>query len=221
MSYIQQLKMSHRYLWEKTVTHPFVLEMGEGTLPEQKFITYFAQDYVFIKDLVTMTALGISKAPSMEAASILSDFLAGIIDPENDLFVRTFKQLGVNEDEYSAVSASPATQAFGDFIVRVGLEGSFEDVATILYVTEGTYLDWGTRLLQNPKKLDNDVYQEWINLHGPNVLGDFVDWLDRYLAEIDLSKVIVRTEYLFLTALRYEYMFWQAAYKGQQWLEGE
>lgn len=213
--------MSHRRLWEKIVTHPFVLEMGEGTLPEQKFITYFAQDYVFIKDLVTMTALGISKAPSMEAASILSDFLAGIIDPENDLFVRTFKELGVNEDEYSTVSASPATQAFGDFIVRVGLEGSFEDVATILYVTEGTYLDWGTRLLQNPNRLDNDVYQEWINLHGPDVLGDFVAWLDRYLAEVDLSKAIVRTEHLFLTTLRYEYMFWQAAYKGQYWLEGE
>ena len=41
-----------------------------------------------MRDLVTLTALGIAKAPSMAAAGILNEFLSGILQPENDLFVR-------------------------------------------------------------------------------------------------------------------------------------
>ena len=48
------------------VTHPFVEEMGDGTLPPEKFRRYFLQDYVFVKDLVPMIALGAAKAPSIE-----------------------------------------------------------------------------------------------------------------------------------------------------------
>ena len=65
------------------------------------------------------------------------------MDPENDLFLRFFKELGASEKEYSSAKASPTTQAFGDFLVRTSLEGNFDDIALILFVTEGTYLDWG------------------------------------------------------------------------------
>ena len=113
-----------------------------------KFRAYFLQDYVFVHDLVAMTSMGLAKAPTFLAANQLHQFLASILNPENDLFIRAFTELGVSAEAYAAASASPVTQAFGDFMVRTGLEGSFEDIVTVLYVTEGTYLDWGTRLLE-------------------------------------------------------------------------
>jgi thiaminase/transcriptional activator TenA len=143
---------------------------------------------------------------------MLNQFLAGLLTPENDLFVRAFAALGASEREYTTASASPITQAFGDFLVRTGLEGSFADIAAILYVTEGTYLDWGTRLLTAGKRPDHPIYREWIDLHGPPVLGAFVEWLGTYLdgAAADLHRP--RIERIFHTALRYEYLFWEAAY---------
>ena len=171
MPLTQELRDKYRDVWERMVTHPFVIEMGAGTLPVDKFRRYFLQDYVFVRDLVSMTALGVSKAPDFEAAGVLNSFLTGILDPENDLFVRGFKELSVPEEEYSAVSASPTTQAFGDFMMRVGLEGTFEDILNVLYVTERTYLDWGTRLIESGKRPQNPVYREWIEIHGPDVLG--------------------------------------------------
>ena len=95
----------------------------DGTLPIANFRAYFLQDYVFVHDLVAMTSMGLAKAPTFLAASQLHQFLAGILNPENDLFVRAFKELGVSEEEYARASASPITQAFGDFMVRTGLEG--------------------------------------------------------------------------------------------------
>jgi thiaminase/transcriptional activator TenA len=196
------------------VTHPFVCEMGEGTLPVAAFRRYFLQDYVFVNDLVAMTALGMAKAPDLTAANYLNQFLTGILNPENDLFVRAFQELGGSEAEYVSASANPTTQAFGDYLMRVGLEGTFEDVLMLLYVTEGTYLDWGTRLLEAGKRPDHPVYREWIELHGPAVLGDLVGWIGEHLDHANLEHRRARLEQIFRTALRYEYLFWEAAYHG-------
>jgi thiaminase len=118
----------------------------------------------------------------------------------------------VPEEAYAAASASPITQAFGDFMVRIGLEGSFEDIVTVLYVTEGTYLDWGTRLLETGKRPSNTVYREWIDIHGPQVLGAFVAWLGQHLDSAELRSQRPRIDRIFHTALRYEYLFWEGAY---------
>jgi thiaminase/transcriptional activator TenA len=217
MPLTQELRRKHIDLWEKMVTHPFVTEMGEGTLPAEKFRRYFLQDYVFVNDLVSMTALGIAKAPDFGAANHLNQFLVSTLNPENDLFARAFRELGASEAEYSSASASPTTQGFGDFLMRTGLEGSFEDIITVLYVTEGTYLNWGTRLLEAGKNPANPVYREWIDLHGPAVLGDLVNWMGQYLDNADLGKRRPHIEHIFLTALRYEYLFWESAYHGESW----
>ena len=212
-----ELQQKHKDLWHKMVYHPFVVEMGDGTLPVEKFRRYFLQDYVFVNDLVAMTAMGIAKAPDFTGANMLNQFLVGILNPENDLFVRAFKELGASEEDYASASASPTTQAFGDFLVRTGLDGSFDDIITVLYVTEGTYLDWGTRLLKEGKRPENPVYREWIDLHGPDVLGELVAWLGEYLDQADIGTRRSRIERIFLTALRYEYKFWESAYSGEGW----
>jgi thiaminase/transcriptional activator TenA len=219
MPLTQQLKLKYENLWRRMVFHPFVVEMGDGTLPPEKFKRYFLQDYVFVRDLVSMTSMGMAKAPDLDSASRLHAFLTGILDPENDLFMRAFDELGASEDEYSSAGASPITRGFGDFLVRTGLEGDFIDVLTVLYVTEGTYLDWGTRLLAEGKRPESPIYREWIDIHGPDVLGDLVAWMGRFLDDADLSARQDRTEELFHTALRYEYLFWQAAYDGDAWID--
>ena len=109
--------------------HPFVVEMGDDTLSLERGRRYFLQDYVFVNDLVTMMSMGLAKAPDLVAASHLHSFLAGILDPqaaaENEFFLRAFDVLQATEEEYSAVSASPITQGFGDFLVRTGTDGQF------------------------------------------------------------------------------------------------
>lgn len=217
MPLTQELRHKYHDLWEKMVTHPFVLEMGDGTLPVEKFRSYFLQDYVFVRDLVSLTALGMSKAPDFAAASMLNQFLTGILNPENDLFVRAFKELGASENDYSTARALPAIQAFGDFLMRVGLEGDFEGIITALFVTEGTYLDWGTRLIEAGKRPANPIYHEWIDLHGPDVLGELVGWMGDHLDKANFGNRRPRIERIFLTTLRYEYRFWDAAYYGERW----
>ena len=50
MSLSVELKAGVGTVWEQVLTHPFILELGEGTLPRVTFDIYFDQDRLFLKD---------------------------------------------------------------------------------------------------------------------------------------------------------------------------
>ena len=75
MSLAEYLQREARPLWEKVVTHPFVMELGDGTLLWDKFKVYFQQDHVFLRDWISLLCLAITKAPDFDAARKLSAFM--------------------------------------------------------------------------------------------------------------------------------------------------
>lgn len=85
MSLTAVLSTRHAALWEAMATQSFVTGMGDGTLPVAKFRDYFIEEFVFVRDLVKMVALGISKASGFDEATVLNRFLEGVLDPEGDL----------------------------------------------------------------------------------------------------------------------------------------
>jgi thiaminase len=54
--------------------------------------------------------------------------------------------------------------------------------------------DWGARLVEEKVNPTNSVYREWIDLHGPEVLGDLVSWLENHINN-DSKITLVRTEH--------------------------
>ncbi|MFW6195182.1 MAG: TenA family protein, partial [Chloroflexota bacterium] len=171
MTVTDDLRKTHRDLWEQAAWHPFIQELGDGSLPLEKFRRYFLQDYVFVKDLVAVLGLAIAKAPDMDSSGKISEFQAGILGSEDDLFLRAFKALEVPEQSYRDITVLPTTTAFGDFLVRNAYEGVFEHICCMLYVTEGVYMDWGTRLKKAGASPSTPFYQEWIDIHDEETLG--------------------------------------------------
>ena len=221
MPFVDDLRTKYHAQWEEMVTHPFVAEMGDGSLDINKFRNYFRQDYVFCADLVKLTSIAIAKAaPDYEAGKILNGFLTNFLSAENDLFLNGFHDLGVTAEQYRDTEANPVTQAFGDFMVRTAYEGDFDDLIALFYVTEGTYLDWASRLINAGAQPNNAVYQGWIDIHSPAVLGDLVEWFAARLndaADGASDEKRANLERIFHTTLRYEYQFWQACYHGHDW----
>ena len=84
MSLTEELQEAVKPLWEKMVTHPFVRELGDGTLPEEKFKLYFQQDHLFLRDWISLLCLGIARAPDFDAARKLSTFMSQVLGGEED-----------------------------------------------------------------------------------------------------------------------------------------
>ena len=198
--------------------HPFVLELGDGTLPVDKFKRYFVQDYLFVEDLSRTIGLTVAKAPDLDSARRFHEFLGLVLGAEDALFLRGFEALGVPEREFRSARKLPTTAAFADFLVRLGYEGTYRELCTALYVTEGVYLDWAERLRQDGARPDVPAYQEWIDIHAEEALGPFVRFLE---AAVDTGLVDPETETrlgeIFESALRHELKFWEMAYRGESW----
>ncbi len=214
------LRQSNLDLWERMVTHLFVQELGDGTLPIEKFRRYFLQDYLFLKTLAKVIGMAVAKAPSLEAARPLTPFLSTILNAENDLFFRAFHELGVPTQEYRNAQVLPTGLAMANFMLATAYDGSFDDIVTALLVTEWTYYDWATRLAgAGPPAAEptQRMYQEWIDIHAAQELGDFVVALRRHVDGITAAETWSRLEEIFRAALRYEYLFWEMGYHGEEW----
>ena len=216
MSVSGDLKARHAALWQRAVRHPFIAELGLGTLPQEKFRRYFQQDYVFVNDLVTVTGLAISKAPGLEAARAMAGFQEVLLGAEDALFVQAFEALGVPEAEYRAASALPTTAALGDFLVRTASQGRFEHICCALYVTEGVYLDWCSRLQSEGASPGVPAYRQWIDIHGEEALGPFVSFLQG-VVDATPAPLIESLGPVFERTLQYEVRFWDMAYSGESW----
>ena len=217
MALSDELRQAEADLWERMVTHPFVQELGDGTLPIEKFRRYFLQDYLFLHVLAKVVGLAVAKAPSLEAAQPLSPFLDTVLSAENALFFRAFQELGMPPEEYRDAQSLPTTLAMGNFMLATAHQGSFEDIVAILMVTEWTYYDWATRLAQAGKRPEQPIYREWIDIHAAQELGDFVSALRTRVDTAVAPHMVPRMQQLFRTTLRYEYLFWEMAYDGEAW----
>lgn len=211
MSRTETLKSEYAELWARATHHPFIDELGNGTLPVEKFRRYFLQDYVFVNDLARMSGIAIARAPDLPSARPVHEFLTNLMGAEDALFLRAFAGLGVSEATYSSVSPLPATASFGDYLVRLAYEGAWEEICAAMLVTEGVYLDWGERLNGRGAAPQNDLYREWIEIHTAATLGPFVAFLTKVVddAPESLSARIAGT---FEKTLTYEIAFWEMAY---------
>ena len=217
MTLTEDLRKQHEELWEAMVAHPFVQELGEGTLPKEKFLRYFLQDYLFVKALAVPLAVGIAKAPDFAAARPLNGLLSTLLTSEEDLFRLAFQSLGVSPEEYRRAAPTPTTRAFDTLLRSVAYDGSFEEILTLLLVTEGAYVDWSQRLVVAGRRPANPLYREWIDIHAGEELAAFVQWIRERLNRAEVGRAqLRRMEEIFATALRYEYRFWEAAYHGEE-----
>ncbi len=78
-------------VWERVVTHSFVTELGDDTLPRETFDRYFDQDYLFLRDWAIMLSLATAKAPDFDAARQLVGFLHLGLGGEEGLFQQAFR----------------------------------------------------------------------------------------------------------------------------------
>ncbi len=207
-----ELRQAHQALWEQMVGHPFVLALGDGTLPRGVFADYMAQDYLFIDALARAVAYGVAKAPDLATAKPMGDFLHTLLGAEEAWFRGAFAELGVPAPGPEA-RRLPPTQRFGSFLLRVGRNGTFQQIAAALYVTEGTYYDWATRLARGGRRPKEALYRDWIDLHADDSLGGFVAVLSDCLeAPPSSPSEEERIGRVFASALRHEVGFWQAVY---------
>jgi thiaminase/transcriptional activator TenA len=206
-------------VWTAIVEHPMVRELGAGTLEEAPFRYWVRQDYLYLIEYSRVFALGAAKAPTLERMSTFADLLDSTVNVEMDLHRSYAAGFGIDEAELEATEPSPTTRAYTDFLVRTAALGGFGDVVAALLPCMWGFNETGKRL-EAEGMPDDERYAEWIDTYAGEEFTELTGWcldlMDEVAADATPGE---RDRYreLFLTSARYEYRFWDAAWRQEEW----
>ncbi|MFV0634499.1 bifunctional hydroxymethylpyrimidine kinase/phosphomethylpyrimidine kinase [Demequina sp.] len=137
----------------------FVTRLGDGSLDEDRFRWYLAQDAIYLRDYARALALAASLAPTAHEQGFWARSAHGAIVAELELHGRWLPQ----ESTFDADPA-PVTQAYVDHMLAAGARGDYATLCAALLPCFWVYWDVGTRLLA--AQTGQHGYSAWIETYG-------------------------------------------------------
>jgi thiaminase/transcriptional activator TenA len=194
--------------WAAATGHPMVAEIGAGTLPRETFRRYFEQNTQYLEDYARAIALVIATAPSREAISVLSRFLAQITETEIPANYSFLERLGGN----AGVALEPAAYAYTRHLLDTAARGDLAAGLAALLPCQWSYGEIGQNLAAAGGAPDDPFCAEWFALFSGDGYDDLVqastDLLDQYASAARLEELAG----VFDRSTRYELAFWDMAY---------
>ena len=81
--FAQRLRKAADLVWEEGYRQPFIRELGEGTLPREKFAFYLLQDFRYLNDYARVHALGLAKTDDPEIMAFMLNVQNGALNVES------------------------------------------------------------------------------------------------------------------------------------------
>ena len=220
MTTSERLRDKYAHLWDRLFHHPFAVGIGNGQLPLDKFQFYVKQDYFFLIQYSRVLALAVAKAPDLANIGRFSDLLRETLNTEMSLHRAFCLEFGVSSSELESTRPAPITLAYTDYLLRVAYEGTITDVVATLLPCQWGYSETGLYLSHTGDTSEKNRYAEWIRLYSAEEFTAFVGWLREFLDDLTAGvgeREMERLEEHFLTATRYEFLFWEMSYNLQDW----
>lgn len=156
-------------MWKSYVRHPWVVQLGKGTLPRKSFEHYIIQDWHYLRHYARAHAMGAYKATTFADIKAFTD-IAAHITRESEMHVQYCEQFGVSRAQLEAATESSACAAYARYILDIGVQGDILElyvaVASCLigYGEVGLWL--GKQVEKGQAKIEGNVYGSWMQAYA-------------------------------------------------------
>lgn len=198
--------------------HPFITGLTDGTLAPEVFAHYVAQDVHYLRDYARALSVVSAKAPTLADTAMFARHSAEVFDVELALHNQLLPQLGLDPARLETVPVAPTTRAYTSYLLAAVYGGSFAEGLAAVLPCYWIYARVGTELARRGSS--DPRYQLWIDSYGGE---EFAATVAEVLALTDRIGPTLSTDdeaearAHFVTTSRYEWMFFDAAYRGEQW----
>ncbi|EKX40687.1 hypothetical protein GUITHDRAFT_142561 [Guillardia theta CCMP2712] len=204
----------------------FIRELIDGSLSKERFRFYIIQDSLYLKEYSKVLAMLAAKAPNPSITQTMALASNSAVSVEGSLHDSFLKQLNVTDEIFKSTEQSRTSSGYTDFLMATVASRPYEvafaaviPCYTIYHEAKvGNYIQDLSH--KNSADIDKNPFKDWIRTYG----GEEFDIATKKAVSIvdDLARKAsseVRKEMLeaFMTAARFEWMFWDSAYQLEQW----
>jgi len=220
MKFTDTLRKKAHAIWEANFNHPFVSGIGDGSLDEEKFKFYLAQDYVYLKEFCRFLAIAAAKSHDLDVMGRFSDLLGLTLKVEMDLHRSICSDFGISSEQLERTEPAPYCLGYSSYLLRIAYEGDFLDLLAAFLPCEWGYVEIGTRLKARglPR---HPRYAKWIETYASpefQELTEFTKSLLDQLTEGAPQAKLDRLQEIFNYSSRWERLFWEMAWNRQTWI---
>jgi len=214
------LRASTGDLWQRAQEHPFVNALADASLERDRFIHYLKQDYAYLIGYSRAIALAVSKAPTLDRMAEFAALLSETLTSEMQLHRDFCAHFDITPEELAAVEPVPICQAYIDFCIATAATGDTLELLAALIPCGVGYSEIGARLLEHPALSPSHPYRQWIYTYGGEDYQQYAQWMVAALNELGAQTPESRLPHLtglFRLGLRYEWLFWEMAWRRDDW----
>jgi thiaminase/transcriptional activator TenA len=218
-TFSNQLRRNGNAIWRAIHQHPFLRELHSGTLAMERFTYFILQDYLYLLDFAQVLCLGGAKSAGMARLELFARHAMIAIEVERSFHGAFGKSLGFTQKQLDAAPKGPITEAYTRHLQSVARGGSLGELVAAILPCYWIYGEVGRRLYKNrPRK--PRIYREWIETYASEnywmPVREQIHLMDELGAGAkDSEKRLMRAH--FLLSSRYEYLFWDQAYRLETW----
>ena len=205
-------------LRQAILAQPFLEELAQGTLAPESFRHYIVQDSLYLAEYARVLAIAAARAPTAAGRLEFSDGAKVAVQVEEALHQAFFSQFGVTPDMAHASAPSPACQNYTGYLMTLAATRSYEELIAGILPCFWVYWEVGCAI--KPRAASPNPYAPWIDTYADPGFGEAtarVRALVDQAAEAAPAPLRSAMAEAFRMATRYEWMFWDSAYRREGW----
>ncbi|RKT16701.1 thiaminase/transcriptional activator TenA [Streptomyces sp. 1114.5] len=217
-SLTEELWASIESIHAAILAHPFIHGLTDGTLPREAFRHFVVQDSHYLRDYARALAVCAAKAPTEADVRAFADDAIGALAAEQGMHAEFMTAFGGTAEQAAAEPVLPTTRAYTSYLLATVHGGSFAEAVGAVLPCYWIYARVGEALLAQGSP--DPLYAKWIATYGDEAFQSVVrrvlaltDRIGEEISPAERRKVVEH----FVTTSRYEWMFWDAAWRGERW----
>lgn len=216
----QRLRQSVFPLWQRQLTHPFVVALGNGSLPRANFEFYIRQDALFLDELTKTFAYAATKTTDHEEMEQFGRYLLNTLLVEADLHHRYGERFGLTPTDMATTRMAPTTYAYTRHLLSIAASGTLPELLTAILPCAWIYAEVGRFLVGDAPPASDHPYADWLETYASPDFDAVGVWirqrLDVRTAALSREED-ARLHEIFLISTRYEWLFWEMAWRLEEW----
>ena len=214
-SITQELWTAIEDRYERILAHSFIEDLKAGTLSREVFAFYIGQDSLYLQRFGRALAMLGARSDHSQHLLEFSRFAASAIEVERSMHEDLAKRFGLTE---KPTEMSPTCRNYTGFLLsNCALQDQAEGMASVLPCF-WIYREVGLHIQK--QAVEENPYQAWIDMYVSEEFDELVRKalsITDELASEASPELRERMKRAFVQGTRYEWMFWDSAYRMEEW----